>query len=121
MTPLIEAGFTKEDVRRLARELGISTAEKPASACLASRVPTGERITPELLRRIDAAEEEVRRFGATQVRVRHHGALARLEVDAKEIALVLQHRNEIVSHLKELGWTFVTLDLAGYRTGGTRG
>lgn len=120
-TPLVDAGFTKEEVRRLARQLSLPTAEKPSSACLSSRVPTGIGLTPELLQRIDVAEELLRRAGARQVRVRHHGELARLEVDAEGMSLVLERREELVARIKELGWTFVVLDLSGYRTGGMRG
>ncbi|MFA4874083.1 MAG: ATP-dependent sacrificial sulfur transferase LarE [bacterium] len=121
VTPLIEAGFTKDDVRLLARELGLPTADKPSAACLASRVPTGERITAELLARIDQAEESLRALGALQVRVRHHGELARIEVAAGDMELCIGRREDILSMLRELGWKFVTLDLAGYRTGGMRG
>ena len=120
-TPLIDAGFTKAEVRRLAAELGLSTADTPSSACLASRVPSGVAVTPELMRRIDLAEEAVRRAGPRQARVRHHGDLARIEVDEEGTALVAARRSEIVAALTALGWTFVTLDLVGYRTGGTRG
>lgn len=121
VTPLIEEGFTKEEVRRLAAELGLPTADKPSSACLASRVPSGVAITPELMQRIDLAEEAVRAAGPRQARVRHHGELARIEVDEGEMPLVVAHRSEIVAALKELGWSFVAMDLIGYRTGGTRG
>jgi len=119
-TPLIDAGFTKADVRRLARTFGLSTAEKPAAACLASRVPTGEPITAELLTRIDRAEDLVRSLAGGQVRVRHHGDLARIEVGTPDMAACLQQREALVTGLRELGWTFVTLDLSGYRTGGMR-
>ncbi len=121
VTPLIEADFSKEDVRILAHELGLSTASKPAAACLASRVPTGQQITPETLARIDAAEDVIRNLGANQVRLRHHGDIARIEVDENDMELCIRHRNSIVSKLLELGWKFITLDLIGYRTGGTRG
>lgn len=119
-TPLIDAGFTKDDVRRAARELGIPQAEKPAAACLSSRIPTGERITAELLRRIDAAEDALRKVGVGQVRIRHHGQIARIEVSASDMTVCLDRREEIVENIKKLGWRFVTLDLIGYRTGGMR-
>jgi len=119
--PLIDAGFTKAEVREASRELGIPTAEKPAAACLASRVPTGTAITRELLKRIDSAEDVVRAVGAAQVRVRHHGDVARIEVEEADLASMMDRRAEIVARVKELGWRFVTLDMMGYRTGGMRG
>jgi pyridinium-3,5-biscarboxylic acid mononucleotide sulfurtransferase len=118
--PLIDAGLAKADVRRLARELELPTADKPAAACLASRVPTGERLSPELLERIDRAEDLLRALGVRQVRVRHHGAVARIEVGSEEMSACLSHREAIASDLRELGWKFVALDLCGYRTGGAR-
>lgn len=120
-TPLVDEGFTKEEVRRLATELGLESAQKPASACLASRVPTGVTLTPELMQRIDAAEEAVRRLVPGQVRVRHHGELARIELGENTLLAAVENRCEIVSKLRELGWKFVSLDLCGYRTGGAQG
>lgn len=119
VTPLIDAGFTKEDVRRLARDMDLSVAEKPASACLASRIPTGVVLEPELLKKIDAAEEFLRDMGALQVRVRHHGELARIEADEKGFDICGENREKISAEIKKLGWKFVTIDLVGYRTGGT--
>lgn len=116
-TPLIDVGMTKEEVRRLARELCLPTADKPASACLSSRVPTGVALTPALLGRIDAAEESLRACGASQVRVRHHGDVARIEVDPEDLPLILDRRSAITETLLGLGWNFVALDLVGYRTG----
>lgn len=121
VTPLIDAGMTKDEVRRLARELSLPTAERPSSACLSSRVPTGVALTPEILGRIDAAEEAIRALGAAEVRVRHHGELARIEADAEAMSPILARRDEAVAAIKALGWTFVALDLVGYRTGGMRG
>lgn len=121
VTPLIETGFSKAEVRSAALELGISTAQKPAAACLASRVPTGVAITADLLGRIDRAEEIVRGMGVTQVRVRHHGDTARIEVDGADVGIVVERRDEIASKLEELGWKFVSLDLRGYRTGSLSG
>ena len=121
ITPLIETGFTKAEVRAAASELGISTAQKPAAACLASRVPTGVTITTELLRRIDRAEDLLRGMGIGQVRVRHHGDTARIEVDGDEMETVLVRRSEIVRAMEELGWRYVSLDLRGYRTGSLSG
>lgn len=120
-TPFVDATFTKDDVRRLGLDLGLKGALKPASACLSSRVPSGVSLTPELMRRIDAAEEAVRGFGIGQVRVRHHGDIARIEVEAGDAPLCIAHGREISSSLRELGWRFVAMDLAGYRTGGASG
>ncbi len=120
VTPLVTAKFTKEDVRRLAREMNLPTAEKPSAACLSSRIPVGTRLDPELLRRIDAAEEFIRSIGAAQVRVRHHSNLARIEVDPHDMAKCIENGEKISAKLKELGWTFIALDLTGYRTGGSR-
>lgn len=120
LTPLIDAGFTKDDVRRLARELGLETAEKPQSACLSSRVPTGVVLDPDILRLIDSAEDLIRGIGARQVRVRHHGDIARIEVDAGDFNLCVERRAEICENVRAMGWKFVTIDLAGYRTGGMK-
>ncbi len=114
-TPLIDAGLTKADVRVLARELGLPTADKPAAACLASRVPTGEPITEALLRRIDCAEDVVRSCGIRQVRVRHQGDTARIEVGRDELGICIERCAEIVAKVREEGWRYVTLDLEGYR------
>lgn len=118
VTPLIDAGFTKEDVRRLAAELDLPSAGKPSSACLASRVPTGCALTPELMQRIDSAEEFLRKVGTGQVRVRHHGELARIELEPRDFTLCIENRGRIHDFLRNLGWKFVTLDIKGYRTGG---
>jgi uncharacterized protein len=120
-TPLIDAAMTKGDVRRLARELSLSVADKPSSACLSSRVPQGERLSADLLKRIDEAEEFIRSCGMTQVRVRHHGDVARIEIAPAEFTLCLENRDRISAALKEQGYKFVTLDVTGYRTGGTAG
>ena len=117
-TPLIEEGFTKAEVRKLASSLGLPTAGKPSSACLASRIPTGVKLTPELMRRIDSAEEFLREMGAGQVRVRHHGELARIEVAEADMPAVAGNAGRIIEALGNLGWSSVVLDLAGYRTGG---
>ena len=120
VTPLIQADMTKEDVRRLAKELGLITADKPATACLASRVPTGVELTPELMRKIDAAEGTLRAMGVGQVRIRHHGDVARIEVDQADMQRCLDWRQEIAARLTKIGWRFIALDLMGYRTGGAR-
>lgn len=116
-SPLKEAGFTKDDIRRLSRELGLSTWDKPSYACMSSRFPYGEPITLENIARVSAAEDFLRGLGFGQFRVRHHGDIARIELTPDEFSTALEKRNEIVSKLKGIGYTYVTLDLQGYRTG----
>jgi len=118
-SPLREAGLTKAEVRELSRELGLSSWEKPPYACLATRVPYGEKLTPERLARIDAAERFLRAMGIRQVRVRDHGAIARIEAPLSDLEILArdEKRASIVSQLRSLGYDFVTLDLEGYRSG----
>lgn len=118
-SPLVEAGMTKEEVREASRLYGLPTADKPAFACLASRFPYGTPVTPEGLARIEAAEDRVRALGFRQFRVRHHGDVARLEVDPAELDRALDPalRRRLVQALKEAGYRFAALDLEGYRTG----
>jgi uncharacterized protein len=118
-SPFVEVGLTKEEIRHLSKEKGLPTWEKPALACLASRIPYGEEITPERLRRIELAEEAVRALGIRQVRVRDHGPVARIEVSREDLdkAAAPEARERLVAALKALGYRFVTLDLEGYRTG----
>lgn len=119
-SPWAESGFTKDDIRKLARRFGLSVKDKPPLACLASRIPFGERITAERLVRVGKAERVVRRLsGARQVRVRDHNGLARIEVGRDEMGLVLDVKlmSRIAAELKRLGFKYVTLDLEGYRTG----
>lgn len=117
--PLLQAGLTKQDVRQLSRRLGLPTWDKPAMACLASRFPYGERITSQKLQRVAAAENVVRSLGARQVRVRHHGNLARVEVDSGDIGLLTRPdvRENLARALRDLGFVYVTLDLLGFRSG----
>ena len=116
--PLIEAGFGKSAVRELARSLGLPTWAKPQQACLASRLPYGEAITVEKLRQIEAAEDVLRELGFTGFRVRHHGSIARIEVQEREIERAANSaRAELTRRLRALGFTYVTLDLAGFRSG----
>ena len=119
VSPLLEAGLTKDDIRRLSRTLGLPTADKPSFACLASRFPYGSRITERKLRAVDQVENAVRRLGFRQVRVRHHGDIARIEVEAGEIERLCRpaSRGRIVKAAKAAGFLYVTVDLAGYRTG----
>jgi uncharacterized protein len=112
--PLAAAGFTKEDVRRAAREAGLRVAEKPASACLASRLPVGTAVTRERLERVERAEERLRALGLVQLRVRDHGERARVEVGSESLALAEARWPEIQAALAELG--FHAAELARYRT-----
>jgi pyridinium-3,5-biscarboxylic acid mononucleotide sulfurtransferase len=119
-SPLSEAGFTKADIRQLSRQLGLPTWDKPAFACLASRVPYGYVITAEKLKQIDEAEIFLQSMGlCRQVRVRHHGAVARLEVDPKTFHQFIDEetRIKITDYFKKLGFQFVALDLEGYAMG----
>ncbi len=116
VTPLVECDFTKDDVRALARELGLGdVAEKPATACLSSRVPTGVPLDPASLQRIDRAEEALRELGVGQVRVRHHGSVARIEVNPADIPRLIEQRTAVDDALRALGYRYVTVDLKGYR------
>jgi len=115
--PLLEAGFTKADIRALARHLGLPIWDKPSFACLSSRFPYGTVITRELLQKVDRAERFLRELGFRQVRVRHHETLVRIEVEPHDFEQVLQHAPAIVAHMKSLGYLYVALDLEGYRSG----
>lgn len=118
-SPLKEAGLIKAEVRRLSRFLGLPTADKPALACLASRFPYGTKIDKGSLERVGKAEDLLRKLGFGQVRVRHHGAVARLEVEPAQIARLMKPsvREKVSRGLKKLGYAYVALDLDGYRTG----
>jgi len=116
--PLQEAGLTKADVRAISKLLGVPTWDKPAMACLSSRVPYGEAITPEKLRQIDHAEQVLRDLGYRQLRVRHHGQVARIELPADAlVTFVTEHAAMVSERLKALGFLYVTLDLQGFRSG----
>ncbi|UCF31522.1 MAG: ATP-dependent sacrificial sulfur transferase LarE [bacterium] len=118
VSPLLEAGMDKEDIRLLSRQLGIPTWNKPAFACLASRFPYYEEITEEKLNRVALAEDYLRSLGIRQCRVRSHGEIARIEVEAPDIdTLLTGHREEITGRLVGLGFDYVTVDLQGYRQG----
>src|SRR5918997_728932 len=114
---LSEAGMTKAEVRELAKYLDLPTWDKPALACLSSRFPYGQEITPEKLLQVTRAEEFLRREGFRQVRVRHHGEIARLEVGPDELERAFAMREEISTELLDVGFLYVTLDLAGYKSG----
>ncbi len=114
---LQEAGLYKKELRQLAREMGLPNWDKPAFACLSSRIPYGSPITLEKVKQLDKGEEALHRLGFRQVRIRHHGAIARIEVPREEFARVLERADHITETLKRLGFTYVTLDLQGYRSG----
>lgn len=119
VSPMVEADLGKGEVRELSRELGLRTWNKPQLACLSSRFPYGTRITPERLRRVDRFEDGLRALGFAQLRVRFHDAIARLELDGDDLVRAVQPdvRRAILELGAELGFTYVTLDLRGYRSG----
>ena len=118
-SPLAEAQLTKDDIRQLSRQMDLPTADRPASPCLASRIPYGLEVTEQRLKQIDEAETFLRELGLVEFRVRHHDTVARIEVDPKDIAKVTAEpiRSRIVEKLKSLGFKFVALDLQGFRSG----
>jgi uncharacterized protein len=118
-SPLREAGLTKDEIRRLSKRFGLPTWDKPSLACLASRFPYQTPIEKETLVRVGKAEDHLRDLGLGQLRVRHHGDTARIEVDPADFAVLTAegNRRRLVARLKKLGYLYVTLDLAGYRTG----
>ncbi|OGF97610.1 MAG: TIGR00268 family protein [Candidatus Glassbacteria bacterium RBG_16_58_8] len=118
-SPLREAGLGKGDIRLLSKQMSLPTWDKPSFACLSSRFPYGDTITPEKLRMVEAAEEFIRGLGFRQLRVRHHGDTARIEVEPADINRLTSEgmRSAIVEKLKSLGYRYVSVDLQGYRTG----
>lgn len=118
-SPLKEVELTKVEIRQLSREFGLHTADKPAMACLASRFPYGTKIREEDLKRVEKAEEFLRDLGFAQLRVRHHGDIARIEILPEDIESLLKNgfREKIVAKFKKLGYRYITFDLEGYRTG----
>lgn len=119
LAPFLEVGLSKQEIRDLSRAAGLPTADLPASACLSSRLPYGTEVTVERLRQVEEGEERLRGLGFRQVRLRHHGELARVEIDPAELRLALdaEMAKRIVQALKPLGFRYVSLDLEGYRTG----
>jgi uncharacterized protein len=115
--PLVESGYTKLDVRQTSRQLGLRTWDKPAAACLASRVPYGTPVTLGTLTSVAAAESGLRALGFRQLRVRHYGDLARLELDADELERAVELREQVVAAVRRAGYSYVTLDLEGFRSG----
>jgi len=116
-SPLAETGLNKDEIRLLARQLGLSNWAKPPMACLSSRVEYGIAITPQILTQVDRAERALRRIGFADLRVRHHDKLARIEVDENSIPAVMNRRDEIIEAVKGAGYVYVTLDLEGLRHG----
>ncbi|HPU97686.1 MAG TPA: ATP-dependent sacrificial sulfur transferase LarE, partial [Candidatus Hydrogenedentes bacterium] len=119
--PLAEAGITKEDVRALSRVRGLNTWDKPSFACLASRVPRNTPVDPETMRRVEAAEACLRAQGFRQYRARHHGDLCRIELEPEDLPRLLDPavRTAVLAGIAAAGYRYVTVDLAGYRTGST--
>jgi uncharacterized protein len=117
--PLIDAGFTKKDVRALSEKWGLPTWDQPASACLSSRIPYGTPVTLDALSMVDKAEALLKQMGFSQVRVRHHTDIARIEVPSPEMHMFFENGNnqEIAEQLEKIGYRYITVDLKGYRTG----
>jgi pyridinium-3,5-biscarboxylic acid mononucleotide sulfurtransferase len=116
-SPLQEAGLCKEDIRQLGRQLGLPNWDKPAAACLSSRIPYGTRISLAMLSQVEQAERILRDLGLGQLRVRHHDQIARIEVEVEDFDRLLANRQVIVSAFQQIGYQYVTLDLAGFRSG----
>lgn len=118
-SPLLEVGLTKAEIRQLSRETGLPTWDRPASPCLASRIPYGIPVTKEVLNRIAKGETYLHNLGLRQLRLRHHDDIARIELEPHDMHLILKEdvRKGIVDYLKELGYKYVVIDLTGYRTG----
>ena len=117
ISPLADACITKEEVRLLAKEYGISVAKKPSTPCLATRFPYGTRLTYVDMRKVEEAESYLKELGLYNVRVRVHGDIARIEVDCQAMDVVMEYKNEIAEYLKSLGYVYITLDLEGFRSG----
>jgi uncharacterized protein len=115
--PLVDAGFTKADVRDVSRRLGLRTWDKPAAACLASRIPYGTPVDLVVLDRVGRAEAALHALGFRQLRVRHYGDLARIELDEPDLADAVRRRHEVVAAVRGAGYAYVTLDLEGFRSG----
>lgn len=118
-SPLQEAGITKSDIRRYSKRLGLKTWDLPSMACLASRIPYGEKINKDVLRKVEIAEGFIRNLGVKQVRVRYHGNIARIETGHRDIKKFNNRRfcDRIIKYLKALGFIYIVLDIEGYRTG----
>jgi uncharacterized protein len=116
-SPLLDAGLGKNEIRELSRSLGLPTWDKPATPCLSSRFPYGQKITAEALARINKAESFIRSLGVKDLRVRNHSETARIEVLPDEFHGMMENREKIINHLKSLGFKYITLDLQGFRSG----
>jgi uncharacterized protein len=116
-SPLAVCGFTKQEVRTLAADLGVAVHNKPSAPCLATRIPYGTRLTDELLKRVESSEQYLSSLGLKGCRVRAYDQLARIEVQTADFSLLLQSKDEIISQLKSLGFVYITLDLDGFRSG----
>ena len=118
-TPLVDAGLSKQEIRDLSREIGLPTWDKPAQACLSSRIPYGTPVSVEALTRIARAEEFLRGLGIRQLRVRHHDTVARIEVEASDLPMLVRDdvRTEIATYFRSIGYSYVALDLEGFRSG----
>jgi uncharacterized protein len=115
--PMVEVGLTKADIRSASRHLGLRTWDKPAAACLSSRIPYGTPVTLGVLRSVEDAEAGLRTLGYRSLRVRHYGELARIEVPLEDLADVVERRVEVVEAVRRAGYRYVTLDLEGLRSG----
>ncbi len=117
VSPLKDAGLTKQEIKELSRSMNLDTWDKPAFACLASRFPYGIEITKPRLEQVEKAESYLYSLGIKQFRVRYHNEIARIEVSKNDFQLIIKHSDEIVKKFKELGFKYITLDIEGYRTG----
>jgi uncharacterized protein len=117
ISPLKDVGLTKQEIRDLSQTMQLESSEKPAFACLASRFPYGVKITKERLKQVESAEEFLFSLGIRQCRVRYHDHIARIEVTSDDFQTIFMHGQRIVKRFKKLGFTYITLDLEGYRTG----
>ena len=116
-SPLQEVELTKEEIRQLAHQYNLPNWDKPASACLSSRIPYGTTITVQMLSHVEQAEIILHQMGFQKMRVRHHGDIARIEVEPEQFTALIEQRTEITARLKEIGYAYVTMDLAGFRSG----
>lgn len=117
ISPLADAGLVKEEVRRLAGDLGIPASNKPSTPCLATRFPYGTRLSHENMRKVEKGEKFIRELGFYNVRLRIHGDIVRIEVNTEEFGELMRKREEITAYLKKLGYSYVTLDMEGFRSG----
>ena len=117
LSPLAQAGLTKAEVRRLAGEYGLSAANRPAAPCLATRFPYGARLSYETMEKINQAEEYIRGLGFYNVRIRLHGAIARIEVDSRDMDRLFAERQNLTEYMKDMGFVYVTRDMEGFRSG----